>query len=101
MNGYYNTILHEALGLYDNAQCETNGERMYNGLIVDDIISDDLPDSAWTSDKSGECVCYSTKWQYNNGDKLRSMTNEELARYLWIETDRMTPEEWLDWLNST
>lgn len=36
-----------------------------------------------------------------NGDKLRSMTNEQLARYLWIETDRMTPEEWLDWLNAT
>ena len=35
----------------------------------------------------------------NNGDKLRSMSNEELARYLWIETSRMTAEEWLDWLN--
>lgn len=39
--------------------------------------------------------------QKNNGDKLRSMTNEELARYLWIESDRMTPEAWLDWLNAT
>ena len=39
--------------------------------------------------------------QQNNGDKLRSMTNEQLARYLWIESDRMTPEEWLDWLNAT
>lgn len=35
----------------------------------------------------------------NNGDNLRSMNNEELARYLWIETNRMTVEEWLDWLN--
>lgn len=39
--------------------------------------------------------------QVTNGDKLRSMTNEQLARYLWIESDRMTPEEWLDWLNAT
>ena len=35
----------------------------------------------------------------NNGDNLRNMNNEELARYLWIETNRMTVEEWLDWLN--
>jgi len=39
--------------------------------------------------------------QVTNGDKLRDMTNEQLAWYLWIETDRMTPEEWLDWLNAT
>ena len=44
---------------------------------------------------------YDKAQRITNGDKLRSMTNEQLARYLWIETDRMTPEEWLDWLNAT
>lgn len=44
---------------------------------------------------------YDNASRETNGDKLRSMTNEQLARYLWIETDRMTPEEWLDWLNAT
>lgn len=48
-----------------------------------------------------ECKRTAAMFQQNNGDKLRSMTNEQLARYLWIETDRMTPEEWLDWLNAT
>lgn len=44
---------------------------------------------------------YDNARRETNGDKLRCMTNEQLARYLWIETDRMTPEEWLDWLNAT
>lgn len=44
---------------------------------------------------------YDKAQRITNGDKLRNMTNEELARYLWIEADRMTPEEWLDWLNAT
>lgn len=33
-------------------------------------------------------------------EKIRAMTVEELARYLWIESGRMTVEEWLDWLRS-
>lgn len=32
------------------------------------------------------------------GDLLRNMSNEELARYLYIESGRMTEAEWLDWL---
>lgn len=43
--------------------------------------------------------CFVGYMPKNHGDKLRSMNNEQLARYLWIETNRMTVEEWLDWLN--
>lgn len=32
------------------------------------------------------------------GDLLRNMSNEELARCLYIESGRMTEAEWLDWL---
>lgn len=60
--------------------------------IVDDYFASAFDDALRRFNKSQ---------QVTNGDKLRSMTNEQLARYLWIETDRMTPEEWLDWLNAT
>ena len=33
------------------------------------------------------------------GDLLRSMSNAELARYLYIESNRMTEAEWLEWLD--
>lgn len=35
----------------------------------------------------------------NHGDLLRSMSNAELARYLYIESNRMTEAEWLEWLD--
>lgn len=34
-----------------------------------------------------------------NRDKLRNLDNHELARFLWLESGRMTVEEWEDWLN--
>lgn len=81
----YNAILREALDRYDNAHREANRLR-------DDYFASAFDDALQRFNKSQ---------QVTNGDKLRSMTNEQLARYLWIETDRMTPEEWLDWLNAT
>ena len=73
----------------------------YTPLVMDDLIPDEsVPDSAWTNDAKQEgCVHVTTKFRCNNGDKIRYMDNEQLARYLWIETSRMTVEEWLDWLN--
>ena len=36
---------------------------------------------------------------HNHDDLLRSMSNAELARYLYIESNRMTEAEWLEWLD--
>lgn len=33
------------------------------------------------------------------GGLLHSMSNAELARYLYIESNRMTEAEWLEWLD--
>ena len=33
-----------------------------------------------------------------NADRIRSMTDEELAKFLYEETDYPKEEYWLDWL---
>lgn len=73
---------------------------MSDGLILDDLVGP-VPKSAFTDVREREgCLCVSTgPYKANNGDHIRSMSNAELARYLYIESNRMSETEWLEWLD--
>ena len=44
-----------------------------------------------------ECGAFVRRNQ-THAEQIRAMDDAQLARYLWIESGRMTAEEWLDWL---
>lgn len=68
-----------------------------NAVLVDDLIAE-IPKGAFVKGKQ-KGLNVTTKFRVTNGDKIRNMGNEELAAYLWLESDRMSKEGWLDWLN--
>lgn len=59
-------------------------------------------DCAFRSDPDAQCSEFERK-PMTNGDKIRSMSDEELAHTLWLTAKggiigRRSEEEWLDWL---
>ena len=50
------------------------------------------------SDYEAEACQRFTKKKFTNADRLRSMRDDELARYLYVVSDNSSIEAWLGWL---